>query len=196
MLIQTATIARKLQRALRLQSLPDSVLAAETVPVILVEDLSAPLSEEERGCIGQAATPAVAAEFPIIVLVRAGDPSLYSLVVTEAFFHSTTTQVVSISIPTAAIVGLTVSAGTSFEDLQLPGRPASFLGQDTQVASPAARPVMRVRVIANEQHRIPLNFRLGTTNSPLSLNSIMIIGENVNTIVRGGFKWTEGPPLG
>jgi len=195
-LIQNPSIARKLQRFLRLVDFPDSVLAPETVSVILVEDLSAPLSDIDRGCMGGSSVGPVAAENPIIVLVRVGAPAPYDLTVHEVHFSTPDTQIVSLSVPTAGVTGLAVSSLTSFTDFELPGRPTSQLGLDTQVAIPANRNLFSVFALANTLYRIPLDIRIGTIGQASELTSLMISGLTVNTTLRGGFKWTESAPLG
>jgi len=195
-LIQTPRLVRKLQRALRLTSLPDSVLAPETVAVILVEDLSAPLSDEERGCMGSANAAAVAAENGIMVLVRVGAPAEYDLVVTEAHFSSPTTQRIVIGLPTAGVTGLTVSGNTSFEDFSIPGRPSSQLGFDTQAGIPAHRILLAGLALANTLYRIPLSLRIGTIGDGNDLTSVMIAAGTANADLRAGFKWTEKAPQG
>lgn len=196
MLIQTATIARKLQRLLRLQSLPDSVLAAETVPVILVEDVSAPLSDEDRGCHGAQSAGAVAAENPILALVRVGAPATYDLTVSEIWVQTDTTQIITISTPTDGIAGLTASPNTQFTDQELPGRPTSQLGSDTQIGIPAGRVWWNARVLANEPKRIPVDVRIGTVGIQDDLTSIMVAGVTVNTRIAVAFTWTESSPQG
>jgi len=195
-LIQSPNIGRKLMRSLRLTAQPDVVLAPETVGVILLEDLSAPLSDIERGCMGSEFQAAVAAEFGIVVLTRAGAPATYDAIVTAVTLMSTANDVLEISVPTAGVVGLTTSANTIFTDLELPGRPTSPLGTDTQVAVPARRILMRVQVLALTFVRIPLNIRLGTIGVGSELPALMINATTVNQSIRAGFEWTEGSPQG
>ncbi len=176
--------------------LPDSVLAPELVGVILVEDYSAPLTDIERGCRGSDAVAAVAAEFGIIVLVRVGSPARYDLVATEAHFSTQADAIVTVGVPTAGVAGLTASDQTTFEDQELPGRPTSQLGLDTQVAVPANRTLYQLTVLSNTMYRIPLSQRLGTVGLGDDLSSLMIASGTANIILRGGFTWTERPPLG
>jgi len=195
-LIQNPTIGRKLQRSLRLTALPDSILAPEIVGVILVEDQSAPLVEEERGCMGTTELAAVALENPIILLVRVGAPAPYDLTVKAAHFSTTTDQILQLSVPTVAVVGLTVAGDTQFTDMELPGRPASQLGRDTQVGVPTRRTIWQGFCLANTPYRIPLALRIGTIGKGSNLTSLMIAGITVNTTLRGGFEWTESVPQG
>jgi len=190
-IIQNPSIARKLMRALRLTGLPDSILAPETVPVIVVEDLSAPLTDIVRGCQGSQNAQAIVAENPIVTLVRVGNPSSYDVVVTEIHFSSDTSQRIHITKPTVAVLGLTVSEETTFTDFTIPGRPTSQLGSDSTAAIPAGINLYEVEVLADTLYRIPTNIRLGVVN-PIS-NAIMVAGISTNTILRAGFSWTEGP---
>ncbi len=195
-LIQNPGPTRKLQRALRLTELPDAVLAPELVGVILVEDLSAPLTDIERGCHGAVNRAAVAAENSIIVLVRVGAPAEYDLKVTEIFFTTDTTQLIFIRVPTVAVVGLSVAPNTTFTDQNLPGRPTSQLASDTQVAIPAGRNIWIGRVLANTPVRIKTDIRIGTIGRGEDLTSIMIAANAQNNELTGGFVWTEAQPEG
>ncbi len=195
-LIQDPTTPRKLQRGFRLTEMPDGILAPEIVGVVLLEDWTAPLSDLSRGCMGSAVAGAVAAENALVVLTRVGAPARYDLIVTEAYFNSTTSGTIALAIPTAGVVGLTTSGNSTFTDLELPGRPTSDLGFDTQVAIPANRSIRRYAVIANTTYRIPLNMRLGTIGKGADLTAIMLVAESVNTQLRAGFSWTESGPLG
>jgi len=195
-LIQNPSIGRKLMRALRLTSLPDSVLAPETVPVILVEDLSAPLSDVERGCMGADDESAFAAQNSIGVLVRVGAPASYDLTVTAVHFSSPTAQAVRLIVPTAGVVGLTVSAQTSFTDFNIAGRPTSQMGRDTQIGVPAGRILGQYLILADTHYRIPVNIRIGTIGQGDDLTSLMIAALTVNTDLTFGFEWTESLPLG
>jgi len=196
MLIQTPRLSRKLQRALRLTSLPDSVLAPETVSVIVVEDLSAPLSDEDRGCMGSVAPGATAAEFPLALLVRVGAPAQYDLVVTAVNITTLQTQSVAIVIPTVAVVGLSASTNKSFTDLGIPGLPSSQVASDTQAAIPANRVIWQALMQADEPIRVPLKVRIGTIGDGNNLTSIMVNGQTVNTQIIVSWEWTESAPQG
>jgi len=195
-LIQVSRLARKLQRSLRLTSLPDSVLAPETVSVIIVEDLSAPLSDEERGCMAAGGAGAVAAEFSLLALVRVGAPAEYDLTVTGMHFSSTTAQQIRLIVPTAGILGLAASANTQFTDFNTPGRPTSQFGIDTQVAVPVGRVLLRYEIEASVTYRIPLQLRLGTFGIGPQLNSLIMVAMTANTLLLGGWEWTESAPQG
>ncbi len=195
-LIQNPSIGRKLQQLLRLTSLPDTVLSPETVPVILVEDVSDPLLGDGRGCMGTARRNAVAAENAIVVLVRVGAPASYRLKVTKVWFSSPTTQRLILAVPTAGVLGLTPSGSTSFRDFNLPGRPASQLGTDTQVAIPARRDLWSGLVLANTTIVLPVNIDIGTIGQADDLTSLMIVANTQNTDIDAGFEWVEDAPKG
>lgn len=195
-LIQNPGPGRKLQRAMRLTELPDSILAPEIVGTILLEDLSAPLTDTSRGCMGMAQAGAVLAENAIIVLVRVGAPARYDLQVTDLLFVSGIVQEIRVIVPTAGVFGLTASGATSFTDFELPGRPSSQLGLDTQVGFPAGRILMRFTVEPDVFYRIPVKIRIGTIGIGDELTSIMIGAVTTNTVLRAGFIWTESSPLG
>lgn len=195
-LIQNPSIGRKLMRALRLTSLPDSVLAIETVPVILVEDLSAPLADIERGCAGTANIGAVVGENSFVSLVRVGAPATYSMIVRKVWFSLNTTDRITIGIPTAGLTGITANPNTSFLDLELAGRPTSQLGIGSDVAIPAHRAVWRGRVLANTTYKFKVNIKVGTIGLGDSLTSVFIVAEAQNLGITAGFEWVEGPPEG
>lgn len=195
-LIQNPTPGRKLQRGLRLTDLPDSVLAPEIVGVILLEDYSAPLSDISRGCIGRSAGGPTALENIGISLVRAGSPPQYDLVVTRAWFSTTTTQEIRLVVPSTPLVGKTLSPDTSFTDLELPGRPSSELGVISQVGIPAGRNIMTMHVLANTLIQIAVDIRIGTIGQGDDLTTLLIIAGDVNTRLVGGFDWVESEPQG
>jgi len=189
-LIQSPNIARKLQRSLRLTELPDSILAPEAVAVILVEDLTDPLGDIERGCAGAAGVAAVAAEFGQIVL--SADTANIDVVVTKMWAASLVDTTIRLSRPTVAHTGLTGLA-TTFRDFSTPGAPTSSFATDTKAVLPAHVTIKRIEMLANTNVELLLDFRLG----PLLVdNSIMLSGENANTVIRGGFEWTERDPQG
>ena len=191
-LIQSSSIVRKLQRALRLTGLPDSILAPETVPVIVVEDLSAPLVEESRGCYGVATQGSIVAENGICALVLRGIPAPYDLVVTKVSFTTDTTQIIRLIRPTVTLAGFTI-VPTNFADFGLPGAPTSILQRDTAVGLPAGVDIKRYFVQADTVVEIDLNIRLFGADL---LNILAIGAETVNTVLIACFEWTESSPLG
>lgn len=195
-IIQNPTISRKLQRLLRLTALPDSILAPETVSVIIVEDASAPLSDIERGCMGTQRRPAIAAENSLVLLVRVGAPASYDLLVTEAWISTNMDQIVRLAVPTVAVLGLAISAHTSFTDFEIPGRPASQLASDTQPTIPVNRILGEYDIQADTVLRIPLDLRIGTIGRGSDLTALMWAGVTQNTEIIAGFKWTEALPQG
>lgn len=195
-LIQTPGPGRKLQRGLRLTELPDGILAPEIVGVILVEDFSAPLSDLQRGCMGSTDVGPVAAENPILALVRVGAPPQYDLKVSRCWFSTPTTQRVIVGVPTAGILGLTATPNTQFTDFSLVGRPTSQFATDTQIGLPAHRSIFDGLVLADTIVQVSLSLKIGAFNEPPSLTSIFIGGLTVNTNLVGGFEWVESAPEG
>lgn len=194
-LIQNPNITRKLQRALRLTELPDGILAPEIVGVILVEDVSAPLSDIERGCLGATNLQADVGEFPLIALIKVGDPSPYDAVVKQVQVTCVNNQRVQLCRPLVPLTGLNVSPDTSFEDFNLPGRPTSQLNTSTVAAIPTRVVLYDIDLIANTTLFIDLEIRLGPVDGAGS-TGIFIVGFNAAGILRGGFKWTEGQAQG
>ncbi len=195
-LIQSPTIGRKLQRNLRLTELPDSVLAPEIVAVIIAEDLSAPLGDQERGCMGSVTVQAVAAENSIVVLTRAGAPAGYDLRVTAVSWTSPVTQLIRLTMPTVAVTGLVLTTNTGFTDFTLPGRPTSPLGGATPVATPAGRILFQGRIEQDTTFRLPVDIRLGTIGDGNDFTSLMVVAVTANTVLRASFEWTESAPQG
>ncbi len=190
MLIQTPDYARKLQRRLRLTSLPDSVLAPESVGVFLLDDLRDEASGVEFPCFGSGEVTAVAAEFAVVVLTRIGTG--YEALLSRIMVNSPTAQIIRVSIPLVAVAGLTPSPNTNFRDLEAPGRPASEVGTDTVVATPSMRNVYPVRVLANQVQFIETQIRLGE-----GVNTRVLVSAGVaNTGLEVGFDWVETPPFG
>jgi len=191
-LIQNPAIGRKLQRNLRLTQLPNGILAEETVPVILVEDYSAPSNEIERGCMGAANQAPVAAEQSIVALVLAGVPALYTLTVTKVTLSSDVNVTASIIAPTEATVGLTQVSNTHFTDFSIPGRPASFLGKDTAVGGVSGGMVMwQERVLADTPVVVPVRIVVGG-----EFASLLVEANGNQTRLAVSFEWTESVPLG
>ena len=193
-LIQDPGPGRKLQRGLRLTSLPDAILAPEIVGVIILEDYSG--SDIALGCSGAATAGSVAAEFPMISLSRVGGLSGYDLIVTAFHFSTLSNQRMALVAPTVALAGMTASPEKNFDDLGVPGQPTSELGFDTQVAIPAGQFIRRAACLASTSYRWPLNIRIASEAEGAGRSSIFIVGELVNSTIFGGFEWTEGPPLG
>jgi len=188
-LIQNPTIGRKLQRSLRLTELPDSVLAVETVPVILVEDLSAPLSDEDRGCAGNARVGPVAAEFPFVGLRKTSEQ--YDLVLKRIWVSSNASGSFIVTRPAAAVAGFVTTTDTGFTDAQTPGRPSSQVITDTGVALIAGIEFYRFPVIVDENIIIDLDMRVSGIG-----DSILVQNLTVNTFMNVAFDWVESSPLG
>ena len=196
-LIQNPAISRKLQRFLRLTALPDAVLSPETVPVVVVEDLSAPLSDQERGCSGVGNILAVAGEISLLSLVRVGAPASYDLIVTGIIFSAPNNNTtIRVHQAPGGIGTLTILPHTSFHDFSIPGRPTSQLGFDTQVGIPAGRILYEYNVLAGTTYRIPVNIRIGTVGDGVEQNSITVAMANTAEQLQAGFEWTESGPLG
>lgn len=191
-LIQSPSIVRKLMRSLRLTSLPDGVLAPETVPVIIVEDLSDPLSDVSRSCGGAVNRAAVAGEQSHIGLIKTSDD--YDLIVTDIFLSGTANQSLEIGLPLENLLGLTTSGESAFLDRDTPGRPSTIIGSDTAAALPSHTAIWRGIVLGNTIYHLKVKIRLG--GDLPGRRSIMILANSTNTILEGGFWWSESDPEG
>ena len=196
MIIQSPDIGRKLQRQLRLTELPDSLLAPDVVPVILVEDLSAPLVGTAFGCVGAEIQSSVVGEFPMITLTAFGP---YQCTVRRLNLSANTTMILTIAVPTVSLVGMTTSPNTSFNNQGIAGRPASILGTDTKVAIPARRDLYVMRLLANTVWEFEVDIDLaGSNDTPGEVpgSNIMIFSEVANTAISAGVDWVESESLG
>lgn len=192
-LIQTPDIARKLMRGLRLTTPPDSVLAPETVSVIIVEDYSAPLTGVSFGCFGSVTQAPIAAEFSLVTLRRI--PQM-RVKVTKVHVGVDTDTTILISNPVDGVAGLVVSANTQFTDFSVPGRPSAVMGSDTQVAIPTRRDLIRIPALAGVTYSIELDIDLGDPNVAPADDMIMAAAGLVNARLDCSWEWIEGPVLG
>lgn len=196
-LIQSPTPGRKLQRGLRLTELPDAILAPELVGVIIVDDFSAPLSFEERGCAGVAGVLATVGENSFVSLVRVGDPASYDLIITAISFSAPANTLIRVIGPSVAIAGVNISPQTGFTDRSVPGRPTSQIGFRTQVGILDGEILYEYNVLPATSYRINgLAVRLGTTGDGIGRSAIAVSAVNANTGLNVGYEWTESGPLG
>lgn len=192
-LIQTSDQARKLQQGLRLTTLPDSVLAPEIVPVILVEDYSAPLLGTSNGCTGAIVVAAVAANISLAVLRRAASVRVN---VRRVIVSTATTQQIQITMPTS-LVTAAIATDKVFTDFATPGRPSTvFEADNTGVGIPAGRILYRFRVLANTTYQIDMDVLLGHPDIAPNFFQFMINGTIVNTDLAVSIDWIESPLLG
>jgi len=190
-LIQIPDYALKLQRRLGLTNLPDSVLATETVSVIIVDDLT------QRGtakkCMGTATILSAVGELPLVALQHAtppGERRAYDLTLTKITVSADNTQTIVMALTGAAIPGLGAPVlDTSFMDLDQIGRPASILATDSIVALPARREFLRMDVRADEPFAVPLDLFYGLG---IFQNRIFVAGTVGNRGISATFEWTEG----
>lgn len=193
-LIQTSVIARKLQQFLRLTELPDSLLAPDVVAVIVVEDLSDPLTGDARGGVGVTRQNAVVAENSMVALTRVSNQ--YRLTLNKIFINTDTAQLISVIAASPPLTGMTPSINTSFTDMKTPGRPSSILSLDSKVAVPPGRQLWRSRILASTPVTVEIALDVGAPDDELPLTDVVVVGEALNTALTVGFAWTESPPLG
>ena len=192
--IQTSDQARKLQRGLRLTSLPDSILAPEIVGVIILEDYSKPLIGTEFGCSAGTTRGAVAAEFSQVILRRPN--AQIRVKVLRVFIGASSAQAILISIPNTPPGGFTELASRVFNDLEVPGRPSAFFGSDTAIAIPARRDMYSIRVPADQSIVVTLDIDLGAPGVGNGDTDVLFANTVVNTSLSVGLEWVEGPTLG
>jgi len=193
-LIQTSEQGRKLQQGLRLTSLPDSVLAPEIVPVIIVEDYSAPLLGTSKGCTGAVVIPISALNFSLVVLRR---PTSIRVNVNRVIVSSATPQQIQITMPTALPVTAAIATDKVFTDFNTPGRPSAvFQGDNTSAVILPGRILYRFRLLANTPAVIPMDILLGHPDVDPRFSEFMINTTLINTDLAISLDWTESPPLG
>jgi len=193
-LIQNPTISRRLQTNLRLTHPPDSILAPETVAVIIVDDYTSPIDDESRGCAGANVVGAVAAERGLCGLIRV-NPNQYDLVVSGVMVTCQTAQLFDLRIPTVAVTGPTPSGNTNFVDFNLPGRPSTQLVVDTNAVAIVGRNLLTFECDGLNPVIIPLGIRIGT-GDPVGSDTIILQSQSNNLPFQVSWTWTEGPPLG
>ncbi len=190
-LIQIPDYALKLQRRLALTNLPDSVLATETVPVIIVDDLT------QRGtakkCMGTANILSAVGELPLVALEHAtppGERRAYDLTLTKIWVSTDNNFTVVMALTGAALPGLSAPvADTSFLDLDQAGRPATILATDSIAALPARREFWRGTVKNNEPLSVPMDLFYGLG---VFQNRIFVAGLTTNRALDVTYEWTEG----
>jgi len=194
-LIQRPGPTRKLQQALGLTHQPDGILGPEIVGVILLEDLSEPLSDVERGCMGGGSQAAVALENSFIALTRQLANPRGTIRITGAFISTSVDMRVMIRTPTVDLTGMT-DIPASFTDRKIAGAPSTLFQRDTTVGLPTGGQLWRGLVLANTPVQISLAVKLGNLADGTGRSSILIGCETVNAELSGGFYWTEADPPG
>ena len=192
-IIQIPDVALKLYRRFRLESVPDSVLAPETVPVVLVEDLSDYMVEGGgRPCMGATDVPAVVGE--------KGFASLGNI------DKKTRVRVTHITVDVDAPVQLLVQAHTNtsiaitgapkaFLDRRLKGAPQSLFGFGSDPVYLVGIPIWGHRLLAETVYRIPIGMLLGS--GEFAGNSrIVVAAVTANISFRVSMEWIEGLPEG
>lgn len=198
MLVQDPSIGRALQRSLRLTSLPDSLLAPEIVPVILVSDLSegTPFGDVERSAAGFATIGAVAAENGHISLRRPG--AGIEVIIKKLTFDigSPAARIVFGTIGAAIPGGTTASPETAWQDFNIAGKPSAVLEQGTvlNAALPAIDIMWEWIIPANTTRSMNVNIRLGVPGTVRE--TFWTHCATVNQTHRMGMEWIERPPLG
>ncbi len=194
--IQDPTIGRSLQRGLRLTALPDSILAPEVVPVIVVDDYTTGrFGEIERACTGFHGQAAVAGENAHVSLQR-------SAIGTEVIVTRITLDPGGaagrffIGRITAANPGGAVSTETSFDDFNTPGKPSAqmIVGTVLPGGLPALDIMYQIVLIGNTHTQIPVYIRLGAPGLNAAL--LWVNHQTAGVAANIGFNWIERPPLG
>lgn len=195
MLVQRPDAARKLQRQYGLTRMPDSVLAPEIVPVVLVHDLSQDAFDDVvRNCIGMTSTAAVAAEFPMSILGQP-TPSLGGpIVIDRLYVSSDTSQIVQIARPDVSLVStLTQTSNKLFTDFDTPGQPGAFMMTGTDPVAPSRTTVANIRILADTPaiYEPRGGIKVATNGVPL-----LVLGLAANSQLQVNYEWREAPELG
>ena len=198
-IIQVPDIALKLYRRFRLESVPDSLLAPETVPVVIVEDLVGyNITGAERECRGSSGQAATVAEYSISGLVNFNPNA--GIRVTGVWLTSTTAQLMTLLRPTAGIVGMVNSTDKSFMDFRIAGEPQASVQKQAIVALPIGRALWQLSVLATTPIYIPLDVTLKKSEvSPMGAmpdRAILAMTTVANTNLDVCWEWTEGAQEG
>ena len=194
-IIQVPDIALKLYRRFRLESVPDSLLAPETVPVVIVEDLVGyNVTGAERQCRGSTDQGSTIAEFAISGLVNFNVNA--EIKVTGVWISSQTTQRWTLLRPTAGVVGMANDPDKSFVDFRIEGEPEASVQKQTIIALPPGRAMWTGMVLADTLVYIPLDLTLKKSEvSPMGAmpgSAILALCELANTNQFVAWEWTEG----
>ena len=192
-IIQVPDIALKLYRRFRLESVPDSLLAPETVPVVIVEDLSDFMVEGGgRPCMGATDVAPVAAQVGYAVLGNVAEQTRVRVSHVNIDVQ-TAMQVLVIAHTQTAI---TITPGSkAFLDRRVRGNPQSLIGFGASVVPPVGITIWNNWVLARAPTRIPIGMLLGS--GEFAGNSrIVVRAVTVNVAMRIGFEWIEGVPEG
>lgn len=193
MIIQTIDPGRALQRLYRLQRLPDTTLAPEIVPVVVVDNLATPTpwdQPDRRPGVGYTLQVAAAGEFAIIALVA---PPQVDVEVTRVVISSTTAGTVRIRRPLATLTGLGATSTPAWMDGELAGRPSTFVQADSVVALPTGRTLFLSNIAANETIVLPFSvrvpgFRPGQTPGS---NAILVDHSTAVATMTVGYEFIE-----
>jgi len=188
-LIQVPDIARKLARRFGIDGpAPADTLAPEIVPVVLVEDLTAPDEEDsgyERTCIGKQSVGALAANYSYVQLYNPSGSGV--LVVVEAMILSVGGNS-AISIRNYDTAATSLGTDLSFRDRRLSGAPAAQV-RYVQSGANLGDAVAQAFAVGNDQYLTPLDFLLspgkGLCTRPDTQNV-----QNITTLF-----WSERPLL-
>lgn len=160
MIIQTVDPGRSLQRLYRLQRMPDTTLAPEIVPVVIVNDLAtvSPWDQpDRRPGVAYTLITAAAGEFPIIALVA---PPQTDVEITRVVISSATAGIVRIRRPLATLTGLGATSTPAWNDGELAGRPSTFVQADSVAALPTGRTMFLSNIAANQTLIVPISIRV------------------------------------
>ena len=198
-IMQVPDIALKLYRRFRLESVPDSLLAPETVPVVIVEDLVGyNITGGERECRGSTGQGAIIAEFALSGLVNFNPNAVIKA--TGVWLSSTTSQLMTLLRPTVGIVGMTNSSDKSFMDFRISGEPQASVQRQSIVALPAGRAMWELRILAETPIYIPLDITLDRSEvSPMGAmpdRAVLVACSVANTNLFVSWEWTEGAQEG
>ena len=198
-LINSPAIARKLQRILRLQQLPDTILGPEVVPVIIVEDASqlrVNASEEEKPCLGFSRSVAVAGANSHCVIrkpfnVTIQQASKLRIIVDGVWVSpNAPTDIAVVYLNTLPALDVT----KRFKDATLRGLPEAEIGTQDNVGVLGVI-VLRLFSAGTGGLYLPLGIEL--PNPTLTNNEgIGVVPTGTNTLLDASWDWRELPPFG
>lgn len=162
-------------------------ISPEIVPVSIVDTV--PVGGGARSAMGCRTQGAVAAQLAVVGL--ATNSADMAVRVVRWFFSVDAAATVWLYLPRA---GQTLNAGDKeFLNRTINGRPSCTLGGNNVAVNPVGSLIEEVRTAGAGHYTGALDIRLSADGAIpyVGADRILIIRQNVNTILVGGFEWEE-----
>lgn len=196
MLIQAPEVALKLLERYRLSGLPDSILAPEIVPVVLVDDLTRESSADRLECSGWCDTVAAAATYGWIgVATNQSSAWLHRVELYCATSDCTVSVRPSGSAPADSFSGYTVVGTKGYLDRNLPGVPELHLGHKAPAGVAVGVTQQQVFLKAGVVLTLPLGIYLPSFPKSRRLNAgvLQFVAGTPNVTLSANVYWAQYP---